>query len=193
LVRFIGSDWQPALGASKMSPLAHAVILNLLVSVTLGAIPLFLWAGQPATSQQGEVPQFADLYEAALRSLPGFTQVEDEIVFISMGRDEDGNYIDPTPEFLARFRDLKASVKPASSAQRVAKKAGSRLWRIEDRDTGKPGRLYSITVQERRAANEIVIDVGFVSASLGGAGQQQLYKWANSGWRLEKILSRWVS
>lgn len=169
--------------------------LPALRSVAVIVVMVGLFCGSTTKPQRvlpADVPHFEDLYERALRDIRGFEEpLVDEVYFISMGVDETGDYIDPPPQFVARFDDLKVKVLAVSQARWI--RWGTReprFWRVEDPETGKRGRIYFIVVNAYRVNEEKVsIDVGFAN----GGGRRAVYRLDNGVWVLDRVSFQWVS
>lgn len=173
-----------------------SVVLLPVIALVLSTAPA---TTQPATTPatpSAPIPEIDSLRERALRDLHLFAEYTGTR-FIALGYADNGDPVDPMPEFLARFDDLKPRIQPVSKVKRIGKRRDeqgrSLLWHYEDPETGKRARVYRALILERRADATVLVDVGFSSGSLSGGGRVVIYRFVEGQWKLEQIVHSWVS
>jgi hypothetical protein len=175
------------------------VTLAAVLSLLSCAMPSELSARNegPATTQKLDGSALDDLRERALRDLPEFVDYR-ATRFLARGFTDDKEPVDPAPEFLARFNDLKPVPKPASSTRRSGPNRDEHgrplaSWHYRDPETGRRARVYYAIVRERRADGDVVVRVGFTSGPLSGGGREAIYRLVDGVWMLHRVTSEYVS
>jgi hypothetical protein len=130
------------------------------------------------------VVQEDDVHEAVIRYLADGWKNDDRVFFISL----EGK--DPSDGFILRLKDLGAIVKKASESKDVAEDK-SFFSHVRDRETGKPGVVFSVGKIQWLSATTAEVDGSYRCGSLCGGGSRYKVSHKNSGWKVTPGNSSW--
>lgn len=146
----------------------------------------------PSEARPRTVQDDHDIRELAIRYYLDSVD-PDETVFLSFGRDGNGGWIDPPPEFIRRFRDIPANVRPVSAAGLLELNPLTEFRGFEDPETGKISTIYWAEIKKWVTDIKVKVDTGLTSGPLSGGGAVLMIKHRNRRWVITDEVSGWIS
>lgn len=136
-----------------------------------------------------------DIRETVLREQLSYAKLEGT-VFVSFGADDEGNPIDPSPEFFERLKDLPYNFRPASKARypELGEMTEPNKFRgVEDPETGEPSWVYTCKIRRWFEGLEVEVEFEQYIGPLGAGGQTQVMRLDDGNWIQIESCGFWVS
>lgn len=133
-----------------------------------------------------------DLLEVAFRQV--LTRYHhDEAVFLSLRWDaEAGIWNEPPPELIARFKDHTFKIRPISEARFVKPEDKRGKWGVQERDTGKKGTVYFVSIV-KKDGDEYILETGFHVEALYAEMVEYKANRIGGKWTLKPTGKGWIS
>ena len=130
-----------------------------------------------------------DIYEAAFRHLFGNTANSFLVrCLVVPGPKGGAQSAEPTPEFLARFADIKPPVKGGSGCGKAADGIG-----VADKETGNLAMYFSVGPADCTSESECTLEAGYFGAPTAAASWTYHLKKSNGKWSVVSEELKWIS
>ncbi len=111
----------------------------------------------------------------------------EEIVFMSFGWDDDGDWIEPPEDFVEGFSSLSMIVRPVSDAKLIM---GPQISKTD----GRVGRIYYVQIVEWLDDNTVRLNHGWYGGPLYAVHVSgAVYRHTDGEWQLEADGQRFIS
>ena len=105
--------------------------------------------------------------------------IRDEIVFISFGYADDGNWIEPPYDYCDRFSDLRVQILPVSDAKLLERGLTSKTL-------GRVGHIYYVQILQWLDDHTVQVNHALYGGPLYGGGVEgAIYEFQGEMWRLK--------
>jgi len=105
--------------------------------------------------------------------------VRDEIVFLSFGYADDGNWIEPPYGYCDRFSDLRVQIMPVSDAKLLDRGLTSKTL-------GRVGHIYYVQILQWLDDHTVEVNHALYGGPLYGGGTEgEVYEFQDGTWQLK--------